>query len=88
MAEPKVNCLVDFIPVILHRSWFTVLTLREFLLLILAVRFQESHMKGFVNMTQVRVAAEVASVMVALVVNFCNWERSQPSWLHLLVDIW
>ena len=45
-------------------------------------------MKGFVNLTQVRIAAEVESVVVALVVTLCNWEWSQASWLHLLVDIW
>ena len=39
-------------------------------------------------MTEVRVAAELDSVVVTLVVNLRNWGPSQVSWLHLLVDIW
>ena len=35
---------------------------------ILAVEFQECYLKGFVNMTEVRNAAEVVCVIVALVV--------------------
>ena len=88
MTEPKVNCLLDFMPVILHRSCVTVVTLREFLLVILAAEFQESYVQGFVNVMQVRVAAERQSVIVALVVNLCHVERSQPYLLHLLVDVW
>ena len=33
-------------------------------------------MKEFVNVTQVRVAAEVEGVIVTVVVNSCDWERS------------
>ena len=87
MCEPKVNCLLDFIPGILHRFWFSVLMLQEFLLVIHELEFQESHGKSFVNVTKVRVAAEVDSVIVGLVVDLCNWESSRPSWLHLRVDV-
>ena len=44
-------------------------------------------MEGIVNVTEVKVAIEVERVVVAVVVNLYNWERSQPSWFHLLVDI-
>ena len=88
MTEPEVNCLLDFIPVIFHRTWFTVVTLREFMLVIVMVRYQESDVEGFVNLTKVSIAAEVESVIVALVIDLCNWDRSQSFWRHLLVDIW
>ena len=88
VPESEVNCRRDFIPVILHWSWFTAVTLRKFLLLILAVGYQVSYMEGFVNVTEFTIAPEVASVIVALVVNLCNWEWSQPFWHHLLLDIW
>ena len=88
VTDPKVNCLLDFILVILHQSWFSVVTLREFLFVILGVEFQEFYVGGFVNVTQVRAAAEVQSVYVALLVHLCDWGRSQPSRLHLLVDVW
>ena len=45
-------------------------------------------MKGLVNMTQVSIAAEVESVIVALAVNLSDWERSQSAWLPILLDIW
>ena len=77
MTKPEVNCLLHLIPVIFQRSWFTVVTLREFMLVILTVRFQESSVEGFVNLTEVSIAAEVKSVIVALVVDLCNWDRSQ-----------
>ena len=44
-------------------------------------------MEGIVHVKEVKVAIEVESVVVAVVVNLCNCERSQPSWFHLLVDI-
>ena len=87
VTEPKVNCLLDFIPIVLHWSWFCIMSLRENLLIVFAVRFQEAYVEGIVNVTQVKVAIEVEGVVVAVVVNLCDWERSQPSWFHLLVDI-
>ena len=87
MTKPKVNCLLDFISVILHWSGFCIVTLRENLLVVFALWFQESYVKGVVNVTEVRVASEVEGVVVTLVVNLCYSERSQPSWFHLLVDI-
>ena len=87
MTEPKVNCLLDFIPIVFHWSWFCIVTLEENLLVVFAVRFQEAYMECIVNMTEVKVAIEVESVVVTVVVDLCNWERSQPSWFHLLVDI-
>ena len=88
MTVPEVNCLPDFIPVILYRSWFPEMMLQESLFVILAVEILESYVKGFVNVTQVRVAAEVETPIVALVVKLCNWVRAQPSLLDLLVDVW
>ena len=44
-------------------------------------------MEGVVNVTEVKVTIEVESVVVSVVVNLCDWERSQPSWFHLFVDI-
>ena len=58
------------------------------MLLILTVGFQQSYLRGVVTVTEVRVATHVDSVIVTLVVNFHDWEWSQPSWPHLLVDIW
>ena len=87
VTEPKVNCLLDFTPIVLHWSWFCMMTLRQNLLIVFAVRFQEAHVEGIVNVTEVKVAIEVESVVVAVVVTLCNWERSLLSWFHLLVDI-
>ena len=42
------------------------------MLMILAVGFQESYVQGFVNLTQVRDAAEVEGVVVTLVVHLCD----------------
>ena len=64
------------------------MTLREFRLLIPAVVFQESHVQGFVNVADVTVAADLASVIVTVVYNLHHWEWSQPSWFHILVAIW
>ena len=63
------------------------MTLLELMEVIVAVEFQESYVKSFVNVTEVRVAAEVESVIVALVVSLSEWEWFQLSWLHLFVDI-
>ena len=80
VTEPEVNCPLDFISIILHRSWFYIVALWENLWLVFAVRLQESYMKGVMNMTEVKVAAKVKGIVTTLVVNLCNWERSQPSW--------
>ena len=61
--------------------------LREFIEVVLEVEFQESNVKGIVKVTEVRVAAEVESVIVTLVVALRVRERSQLSSLHLFVDI-
>ena len=87
MTGRKVNCLLDFILVIFYWFWFPVVTLVEFMEIILAVGCQQCHVKSFLNVTVVRVAAEFESVFVALVVILSNWERSQPSWLYLFVAI-
>ena len=87
VTELKVNCLLDFIPVNFHWSWFCIVTLRKNRLVVFAVRLEEAYVEGIVNMTEVRVAIEVASLVVAVVVNLCNWEWAQPSWFHLLVYI-
>ena len=62
-----------------------MVTLWEHMLLVFTVRFQEANVEGIVNVTEVKVAIEVESLVVAVVVNLCNWERSQPAWFHLLV---
>ena len=87
VTEPKVNCLLDFIPIVFHWSWFWIGTLRQNISIVSMVWFQEAYVEGIVNVTEVKVAIEVESVVVAVVVNLCNWKRSQPSWFHLLVDI-
>ena len=48
--------------------------LREFMLVIVEVRFEESYVEGLVNVKQVRVAAEVESVIDTLVVHSRDWE--------------
>ena len=45
-------------------------------------------MEDIVDVAVVKVAAEVESVIVTLVVNLSDWEWSQPSWFHSLIDIW
>ena len=87
VPKPQVNCLLDFIPIVLHWSWFCMMTPRENLLIVFTVRFQEAYVAGIVNVTKVKVAIEVESVVDAVIVNLCNWEWSQSSWFHLLVDI-
>ena len=87
VTEPKVPCLLDVIPIVLHWSWFCIMTLRENLLIVFVLRLQEAYVEGIVNVTEVKGAIEVESVVVAVVVNLYDWERSQPSWFHLLVDI-
>lgn len=87
MTKHKVNCVVDFLHVILNGSLITVVTLPEFMLVILAAGFQESYGKAFVNVMLVRVAAEVERIIVALVLNLSYWAGSQPSWCHLCVDM-
>ena len=72
MPEPTIPCILDFIPVIFDRSWFTVGTLLAFMLIIAAVGSQESYVKGFVNLMEVSIAAEVESVVVALLGNLGN----------------
>ena len=84
VTELKINCLLDFIPVIFHWAWFGMVTQRECLLVVLAIGFQETDVERIVDVTEVKVAAEVESVIVAVLVNLCNWERSLLSWLHLL----
>ena len=79
VPELNVNCLLDFIPIVFDWFWFCIVTLRENLLIVCTVRFQESYVEVIVNVTEVRVAIEVESVVLAVVVNLCNWERSQPS---------
>ena len=64
------------------------MTPREYFLVVLAVGFQETYVKVVVNMTEVKVAGEVAGIVATLVLNLCHWEGSQPSRFHLLVDIW
>ena len=88
VTEPKVNSSLDFIPIVVHWSGFCIVTLRENLLIVFAVRVQESYVEGVMNVTEVNVASEVEGVVVAIVVNSCNWEWSQPSWFHVLIDIW
>ena len=88
VTEPEFNRLLDFILVICHWYWFYIVTLWQYLLVVLAIRFQESYVKGIVSMTEVKVAAEVEGIVVMLVVYLCNWEWTQPSPLHFLVDIW
>ena len=74
VTEPKVNCLLDFIPIVLHWYRFCIMTLRENLLIVFSVRFQKSYVEGIVNVTEVKIAIEVLSVVVVVVVNLCNWE--------------
>ena len=62
MTEPNVNYLLDFIPITFHWSWFCMVTIRENLLVVLAVWFQESYVEGVMNVTQVKVASEVEGV--------------------------
>ena len=88
VTEPEINCLLDFISVIFHWSWFFIMSMREYFLVVLAVGYQETYVKVVVNMTQVKVAGEVEGIVATLVVNLRHWEGSQPSRFHLLVDIW
>lgn len=76
MTKCKVNCRLYFLPVILDASWFSVVMVRVFMLMILAVAWQQSYVTGLVNVQEVRVAAEVESAMVTLVVDLCDWESS------------
>ena len=76
VTEPKVNCLLDFIPIVFHWSWFCTVTLRANMWIVFALQFQEAYVEGIVNVTEVKVAIEVESIVVAVVVNCCNWERS------------
>ena len=88
VTEHKVNWLLDCIPVIFDWSWLSIMTLREYLLVIFSLGFQEFYVKSVVNVPQVRVTAKVEGVVIALVVNLYDCEGSQPSGFHLLVDIW
>ena len=45
-------------------------------------------MESIMNVTEVKGAAEVESVIVTLVVNLSDWEWNQPSWFDFLIDIW
>ena len=87
VSEPKVNCLLNFIPVMFHWSWFGLVTLRDYVIVVPGIVFQEPYVKAVVNMTEIKVAAEITYVIVMLVVNWRNWEWSHPSSLHLFIDI-
>ena len=76
VPEPEVNYLLDFIPVILNPARFPGVMLREFIFVILAVRFLAPYLEAQVNLTDVKIAAMVETVIVALVVDFCNWDLS------------
>ena len=69
MTEDKVNCLLDFIPVIFHLSWLTVVMLPEFMEVILVLGFQKSYVTGCVHVAELRVATAVRRVILALIVN-------------------
>ena len=56
VTEPKVNWLLDFMPIVLYWSWFCIITLRENLWIVFALRFQEAYVVGIVNVTLVKVA--------------------------------
>ena len=49
LTEPKVNCLLDFIPIIFYWPWLGMMTQRECLLVVLAIGFQEADVESIVD---------------------------------------